>query len=148
MSNYATAAEGDTYFSTRLRTAPWDDATSNEQERALTMATKIIDQLNYLGTKTDDAQDNQFPRDDDTDVPQAIKDACCEIALALLDGVEPDKEYENAFKTSNSYGGVRTTFDGKAVPDYVIAGVPSFSAWKLLLPFLRDPRAIRLRRAD
>lgn len=148
MSNYADASYADTYFSTRLKTAPWDDATSDEQDRALTMATRIIDNLNFLGDKADEEQDNQFPRGDDTETPTAIKQATCEIALALLDGVDPDKEYENLFKTSNAYGGVRTTFDGDAVPEYFAAGVPSFSAWKLILPFLRDPRGLKLRRVD
>lgn len=148
MSNYATAAEGDAYFATRLRTRAWDEATSGDQDKALAMATRIIDQLNFLGTKTEEEQENQFPRDDDDTVPTAIRDACLEIALALLDGVDPGKEYENLFKTSNSYGGVRTTFDTDVAPAHVVAGVPSFDAWKLLLPYLRDPKAIKLRRAD
>lgn len=148
MSNYADAAYADSYFSTRLRTAAWDDATADEQERALTMATRTLNQLNFLGEKADEEQENQFPRGDDTVVPSAIKQAACEIALAFLDGVDPDKEYENLFKTSNAYGGVRTTFDGNAVPEYFAAGVPSLSAWKLILPFLRDPRVLKLRRVD
>ena len=148
MSNYVDAAYADTYFSTRLRTASWDDATSADQEAALTMATNAIDQLNFLGEKAEEDQENQFPRGDDTTIPTAIKQATCEVAIAFLDGVEPDKEFENLFKTSNAFGGVRTTFDGDAIPEYFAAGIPSFSAWRLILPFLRDLRVLKLRRVD
>lgn len=146
--NYVTASAADAYFALRLRTGPWDDATSDDQERALTMATKAIDQLNYVGSKADAEQTNQFPRGDDTEVPQQIKDACCEIALALLDGVDPEKEFENLFSTSNAYGGVRTTFDRTTVPQHFIAGIASAAAWRLLLPFLRDPMEVKVRRVD
>ena len=148
MSNYADVDYGDAYFALRLRSQAWDDATDDDKVKALTEATDIIDQLNFAGDKTDSDQENQFPRSGDSDIPDAIKQAACEIAKALLDGVDPEKEFENLFKLSTSYGGVRTSFDRTSVAGHTVSGVPSFKAWKLLFPYLRDPAQIRIQRVD
>lgn len=148
MSSYANISYADDYFATRLFTEVWDDALDDDRTKALTMATRIIDRLNFVGEKADAAQEFQFPRGSDTDVPRDIKQACCEIALALLDGVDPDKEFENLFVTSNAFGGVRTSFDRPPVPGHTAAGVPSQTAWRLLFPYLRDPGVMTLRRVD
>jgi hypothetical protein len=148
MSNYADIEYADSYFMTRLNTAVWDDAVDADKTKALTMATEAIDRLNFLGCKYDAEQENQFPRDDDTVIPADIKKACCLIAFALLDGVDPEKEFENLFVSSNSFGGVRTTFDRPPVAAHIAAGIPSYRAWTLMFPYLRDPANLKLRRVD
>ena len=147
-SAYCTKAEADTYFSGRLNTDAWDDATDAEKDKALIQATRIIDQLNFKGTKTDDSQELQFPRDDDTVVPDDIKSACSEIALALLDGVDPETEADNLFMVSQGYANVRSTYDRQGQAEHFVAGVPSVTAWRYLLPYLRDNRAVDLSRVN
>lgn len=148
MPQYATISEAQDYFDCRLGTDPWDCASDTDKDKALKQATNIIDLLNYYGCKTDEAQVNQFPRDADTEVPQDIKEACSEIALALLDGVDPELEYENLAMTSQAYGKVKSTYDRSLMRENVIAGVPSITAWRKLKPYLRDPYTVDLNRVN
>jgi hypothetical protein len=112
------------------------------------MATEIIDRLNFVGSKNDSDQTNQFPRGADTTVPGNVKNACFEISLSLLDGVDPNLEYENIFMTSQGYGGARSSYDRSVKPPHVLAGVPSFVAWTYLQPYLIDPQRLDLGRAS
>ena len=148
MSAYATTVEAATYFSERLNTDAWDDAVTGDKTKALAQATKIIDRLNFLGELADEDQDNQFPRDNDTEVPNDIKYACCEIALALLDGVDPEIEFENLSMVAQGYGNVKSTYDREIPAAHILAGVPSVTAWRYLSPYLRDPYSITLRRVN
>jgi hypothetical protein len=148
MANYATEAEGDTYFTTRLSTTAWDDASTADRTAALTMATEIIDRLNFVGSKYDADQVNQFPRGTDTTVPSDIQKACLEISLALLDGVNPDLEFENLFMTQQGYGGVKSSYDRNIKQAHILAGVPSFVAWTYLRPYLIDPYTVDLGRTS
>jgi len=146
MTPYVTNSEADTYFDARLHSNAWDTATEAKRTKATKEATLIIDRLNYLGEKTADTQENQFPRNDDTTVPQDIKYATCEIALALLDGVDPDMEYENLFMTTQQYSNVRSTYDRSRVSRNIVAGVPSVRAWRYIQPYLRDQHTVNLNR--
>jgi len=146
MPSYATEAEAQAYFDTRLNSDAWDDATTADRVKGLAHATNIIDRLNFTGCKADENQVNQFPRGTDATIPQDIKNASAEIALALLDGVDPQLEFENVFMTSQGYGGVRSAFDRTVKPLHVLSGVPSFAAWTYLQPYLYDPLNIELRR--
>jgi len=139
MSQYATIAEAQAYFNGRLNTDPWDDATDDNKNKALIMSTTLIDRLNYRGEKADSDQTLQFPRGNDTAVPQDIKNACSEVALALLDGVDPEMEFENLRMKSQAYGVVRSTYDTNRTPEHYVAGIPSSLAWRFLKPYLRSP---------
>ena len=146
---YTTYAEGDTYFAGRLGNAAvaWVASEDADKTKALTHATDIIDQLNFQGEMSEDDQDNQFPRGDDTVVPQAIKDACCDIAATLLDGADPDVEGENLRMVSQGYGNIRSTYNPDISAIHHVAGVPSRTAWLKLLPFLRDVDQVHVSRA-
>ena len=147
--SYIDRIEAQAYFDGRLNTSAWDDTTDDgEKDKALIMSTRIIDRLNYLGCKAVEAQELQFPRGADTVVPQDVMDATAEIALALLDGVDPDLEYENLFMTSQGYGGIRSSFDRRVKSPHLLARVPSFAAWTLLHPYLRDGLSIELHRTS
>ena len=87
---YNTIAQAETYFEGRLNADAWDNASDTKRTKGLTQASRILDQLNYLGRKYDVTQDAQFPRDSDTVVPDQIRYAECELALVLLDGVDPE----------------------------------------------------------
>ena len=148
MAEYCTTTEADTYFERRLNKDAWTDASTADKETALKESTDIIDRLNYYGEKTDENQELQFPRNDDTEVPQDIKNACAEVALALLDGVDPDMEYENIRMTSQAYANVRSTYRDDAPAEYIGLGIPSVRAWRLLKPYIRDTSEIDLSRVS
>lgn len=146
MADYNTDAEVDTFMSSRLRTGAWDDAQGGDKNASRAMATAIIDRLAYLGDKVTTAQVNEFPRDDDTTVPQPIKDAHSLICLALLDGRDPEMEFENLTLTLHQFGQTKSQYDRTQLPPHVLAGVPSFEAWTILKPYLRDGSQISLQR--
>lgn len=140
---YISLAAANTYFNEeRLITAAWIAANNSERTKALKEATRRIDRLNFRGSKTSATQDNQFPRDGDTAVPQDIMRGCAEVAYALLDGVDPDREANNVSVTGEGFSSVRTNYDRSFVPDYVRAGIPTQTAWNYLSPYLIDPRDV------
>ena len=164
---YVTVVEAQAYFEERLHEQAWSIARASDRPKALLKATRIIDTLNFAGCKNavyvllennpdatptqiraaEAAQELEFPRDEDTEVPAEIEQACCEIAHALLDGVDPDSELENLGIVSQGYASVRTTYNRANVSiEHLMNGVPSATAWRLLKPFLRDSDAIRLSR--
>ena len=146
--SYCTTAYAQSYFNSRLGTSAWDDASENDKTVSLIMSTRLIERLNYIGEKAEDNQDMQFPRGDDTIVPVDIKFACCEIALRLLDGVDPELEYESLRMTSQKYSEVGISYDKSNIQDHILAGIPSIEAWRHLLPYIRDSRTIRLEKVS
>ena len=147
MPSYATEAEATAYFDTEvLHSEPWDGASSGDRTIALAQATTIMDRLNYYGEKADESQVNQFPRADDTAVPEDIKNASAEIAMALLDGVDPELEFENLAMISQGFGNVRSTYDRRMARPHILAGVPSVKAWRFIVPYVRDERHIAMDR--
>lgn len=140
---YLSLTSANTYFNEeRLVTTAWNAASDTEKLKALKEATRRIDRLNFRGSKTSAAQERQFPRDGDTAVPQDIMRACAEVAYALLDGVDPDREANNLNVTGEGFSSVRTNYDRGFVPDYVRAGIPTQTAWNYLSPYLIDPRDV------
>ncbi len=145
---YLSRAAAQVYFSRRLRTDAWDSAEPAEQDKALAQATRLIDQLNYAGDKSSSSQTLQFPRGGDSEIPEAIASACCEVAIQLLDGVDVDREGKNVNIQEHGFTTVRTKRDTSFVQDWVLAGIPSQTAWNFLSPFLRDPGDITLSRVN
>ena len=154
-----TLEEAETYFKGRVGSENWDcvsELTEDEQGespseqeaflklQALVDATRRINRLNYKGCKADPAQAHAFPRDDDSEIPNNIKDAVCELANELLGGVDDNLEVENLGVLSQSFSGVKTSHDRSSTPLHIIAGIPSVVAWRNLLPFLKDPRKLRM----
>lgn len=146
MSDYNTDSEVDTFMSNRLRTGAWDTAEGGDKNASRAMSTAIIDRLAYLGVKVTTAQVNEFPRDDDSVVPQEIKDAHSLICLALLDGKDPEMEFENLTLIIHQFGQTKSVYDRSQLPPHILAGVPSFEAWTILKPYLRDGSQISLQR--
>jgi hypothetical protein len=83
--SYCTIEYADEYFKNRLHAERWGETSDADKEKALRQATKEIDRQLLKGRKATDAQELAFPRYPDTEVPEAVKEACCEIALALLE---------------------------------------------------------------
>lgn len=166
---YGTLLEAEDYFAGRLHEQAWTGAAVVDRPRALRAATRILDTLNYKGYKStvyalldgdpcatdaqiraaEAAQVLEFPRGDDTEVPEAIRIACYEIAHSLLDGKDPELELENLGIMSSGLSSVRTTYNRAQVPiEHLINGVPNAMAWRLVRPFLRDEDALRLSRVN
>lgn len=168
-SYYGTLQEAIDYFDGRLHETAWSSSTASDRPKALRAATRIIDTLNFKGYKhtvyellEDDpdateeeireqeaAQELEFPRGADTEVPEAIRVACYEIAYSLLDGKDPELELENLGITSQGISSVRTSYARNNAPiEHIINGIPNATAWRLLRPFLRDDEAIKLSRVS
>lgn len=168
---YGTLDEADDYFAHRLHETAWSASNATQHEKALWAATQILDTLNFKGHKatvhalletyralhtkpTDEqirdaeaSQDREFPRGADTDVPEAIRTACYDIAHDLLDGKDPEIELENLGITSQAYSSVRTTYHREQVPiEHIVNGVPNALAWRKIRPFLRDSELIKIDR--
>lgn len=143
---YGTLSEANIYFDNRLRSVAWKLAKKEDKKSAMKEATEMIDCLDFIGSKTDSAQIHQFPRQTNIDVPTDIKYACFEIAIKLIQGYDPDREADILAVQGQSYSGVKTSYNRTFVPDYMRAGIPSFSAWTYLKPYLRNPEEIDLNR--
>lgn len=164
MTTYVSVSEADDYLAQKLGTSRWLAAPPADKQVAVIQATNIINRLNFAGLKTvtyhaaqqglskaelraiDTQQALAFPRNGDTDIPQDIKAACCECAFALINGIDPEQEMWGIATVSESVGplGIRSTYDRTRTAEWTLAGVPSPTAWQLLLPYLRDPRSFSL----
>lgn len=145
---YGDVPAADSYFTERLQTDAWDNANDTDKFKALAMATRAIDRLNYAGDKTDADQELQFPRGGDTDVPDAILIATYECALALLDGYDPNIEIENLAISSQGFAEVRDTYDRSFALEHIRSGIPSVVAWSYIKPYLRDPNYFTISRVN
>lgn len=144
---YATLDDAHEYFSTRLHTDAWDNATDIDKQKALVMATRAIDRLDYQGSPTTAALDlgNQFPRGTDTEIPDEIVWATCEEAFTLLSRKTED-EYDSSRIIEEKFSGATVRYDPDNIPRNILSGIMSAEAWKYLLLYLRDDRSVALHR--
>jgi len=152
MTAYLTLEEANTYFnSSRLIKDAWDKSDDAKRTRALNQASNIIDNINYEGEKLDVNQEHQFPRtpSTSTSIPVDILNACAEIAYVLLEGKDPEKEFENLQITQEEFANqLRVNYNRATVPEHIIAGVPSIIAWRYLKPYVSDIRVIAVSRVS
>ena len=152
INSMTTVAFAELYFESKVDPEAWEctedidgGLTATEQKlRALIDATRRMTELRYRGCRTDSDQLHPFPRGGDTVVPIPIQNAVCELAYALLDGINDELEVGNASLTSQSFSGIKTTYNSDSTPLHVMAGVPSIQAWRYLTPFLRDALSVRI----
>src|SRR4051812_27095939 len=107
-NSYATASNADAYFDGHLYASPWTAASTSNKEKALVMATRLIDSLcHFYGFRFTTTQSLQWPREqcpdpdkpatpytplsvvlnnyvDPTVVPNPVLQATCEMARELL----------------------------------------------------------------
>lgn len=148
MANYVTVLEVDTYASERLNSRAWINASVTDRNKAIAQASRMMNRLNFAGSKTDEGQELEFPRNGETVTPQDIKDACSEITIVLLGGANVEKDFEQQKVTSRRYAAVMTTYDPRVVSEHTATGIPSFTAWQLLRPYLADPNGVVLSRVS
>jgi hypothetical protein len=109
-NSYASVADGDNYHGRRLYSDKWEDADPGDKEKALMMATMVIDQsVQFYGYQVKETQALLWPRTrvvnrqvysfsflsstawgviapyfDTNKIPPQIRDATCELARLLL----------------------------------------------------------------
>lgn len=97
VNSYATVEEADAYFADRLDVAAWTAASSTQKAQALVTATKMLDNLDWIGVAVSDSQTLAFPRSgtyfdprlgmeislSETSVPSRIISATYELAYHL-----------------------------------------------------------------
>lgn len=153
---YDTYNNADDYFENRLHVSSWIGATTANKTKALIEATSRIERLRFSGFLVADDQELEFPRYYDIDegpdgteeIPDDILYATYELAFALLDGVDPDLEFENLSIIGNTYGNVKMTRSSQDTPEHIAAGIPCATAWRYLLPYLAPSKTIRMRRVS
>jgi len=130
--SYCTIEYADEYFAGRLHAESWGETSDADKEKALRQATKEIDRQLLKGRKATDTQELAFPRHPDTEVPEAVKEACCEIALALLErGNSQRRKLQQEGVQSFTLGNMSETFAAGAGK-----GLLSQEAKELLRPWL------------
>ena len=95
-NSYASVVDGDAYHDGHLYATAWTAATTENKEKALVFATRLLDaEFRFKGVKASTTQALQWPRaecrDPDGDdylasdaVPHAVVQATCELARELL----------------------------------------------------------------
>ncbi len=160
ISYYGSLQSADLFFSQRLNVRKWTTSSNADKIKALTMATQLIDRLNFAGYKANEGQVLQFPRKNEyTDphtleetetsddlVPSDIKNATYLVAYKLLDGYDPDTQAMMIPVEMSKYQSTQTYYDRSFIPEFMQAGIPSSEAWNYIRPYLRDPREVELSR--
>lgn len=134
-NSYALLSEADTYHLAHPYSTTWDNATVDRKNRALVMATRLIDeQVEWNGFVHTSTQALLWPRSGmyfqnewyiPVDViPQKLKDAVSEFARQLLDADRTaDDQLSTQHITGIQAGDVDLTFSGygraKVIPDSV-----------------------------
>lgn len=92
-NSYLTVAAADDLANLTLGTLAWSSATTDNKGRALIMATRYLDELQWLGDKASTTQALLWPRTGaecgdwsftDSEIPQPVKQATFDLAEALL----------------------------------------------------------------
>lgn len=97
----------------------------------------------------DATQELEFPRGQDASVPQEIEWACYEIALAIIEGFDPEDAIERVNVIRQRYASVATTYAAdRQSQEYLVYGIPSARVWRWLKPHLAGENPIRISRAD
>ena len=131
-NSYIDTEEANEYFENRLYAESWGETSDADKEKALRQATKEIDRQLLKGRKATDSQELAFPRYPDTEVPETVKEACCEIALALLErGNSQRRKLQQEGVQSFTLGNMSETFAAGAGK-----GLLSQEAKELLRPWL------------
>jgi len=131
-NSYIDIEGADEYFAGRLHAERWGETSDADKEKALRQATKEIDRQLLKGRKATDTQELAFPRYPDTEIPEAVKEACCEIALALLErGNSQRRKLQQEGVQSFTLGNMSETYAPGAG-----RGLLSQEAKELLRPWL------------
>lgn len=134
---YANATDGDAYHEGHLYPSAWTGAATGDKEKALVMATRLIDaQFQFNGFKRMSTQALQWPRRecrdpdvessvipglllargpwlDETKVPALVVNATAEMARELLKADRTDDPDGEGLRSLRIEGALRLDFDAK-----------------------------------
>jgi hypothetical protein len=87
--SYISVADANAYFDKRLNADKWAAASDDNKAKALIMAQIEMSFLRWYGDKSESTQALDWPRSgfseiEEDEIPQLVKSAQCEFALALL----------------------------------------------------------------
>ena len=147
---YASVADGDAYHEGHLYASAWTAASADQKAAALVMATRLVDSvIQFHGVKASGAQALQWPREDCPDpdanadvvgqrvvlstvVPNAVVDATCETARALLIEDRTANPLGEGLKFTG-IGELQQSFDKSdrrpMLPRLVITMLGKYGAW-------------------
>lgn len=151
-NSYQSVSDSDTYFADRLNTDDWSDASADNKARAKIMATRRLNRENWYGARVTTTQALAWPRIGvlkpdgsagfglgnyygfgecylDTEIPDLVKQAENELALAYLQGFSDDEG--DAIEEFQEAGGMRVKFR-QSRPD----GVLPATVTRLISPLL------------
>ena len=147
MTAYVTLDECQIYFTTqRVNSSNWHYWPESERQVAINHATALIGNLNFVGEKGDG--ELEFPRKGETTVPQAIKNACMEIAYSLLDGRDIELDAQSISDAATVVGPGKRQVDTRTYDAAKAHSIPSQMAWRYLLPYLNQSNTVTLSRVD
>lgn len=141
---YVTLEQANSYFDLRLDSDAWYASDNSTKTKALTMAERAIEKLSFKGLQ--DSAGLIFPRDDGF-TPDCFTDAICEEALALLNGMNVEKDLTDLHVTSSSVAGFQTTVNEYQERLWVSHGITSPLCWKWLSPYMIDHKTFFIERA-
>jgi hypothetical protein len=154
-NSYISRADADTFFESRYSDGGWSALSNANKDRALVAATRMIDRYEFLGCPVNSTQRLKWPRLEvrkedgnyssgggtayylSTELPQQLKDAVCELAVALAAGTQGEAATRRVKSWSSDDQAFTYEADGRAtnaLPDAVM---------QLLAPFLRGARLVR-----
>lgn len=152
---YVDVSYADLYVSTHFLSSDelrisWDKLSANDREVLLRRSFEVIETLPFVGRKVSKDQETAFPRWPSKEIPEAVKAAQVENAIALSDtsNMEDAAFYEKLYQfgvESYSLGnlsehiGSGSWGSGSAVS----YGIVSARAIRLLQPFMRGSFEIR-----
>lgn len=146
-SYYGTVQTADQYFQYKIYGPRWLSKDSDLKIKGLMEATERIDFLNFIGSKTDKDQTLQWPRNGSSEIHQNVIKATFEIAFKLVDGHDPDVEYDILRKTGANVGPSNSSYDTRLIPEHIVNGIPSLQAWRFLRPLIRSGNLVTLNRS-
>jgi hypothetical protein len=104
-NSYVTVEEAASYFDTRLNSSAWTSALADDKARALIQASRIFD--GYL---------NWLEEIDKAAAPIEVKNACCEMALVLLqDDTQVKNDMEGISEINLSGMSVKASHQKKSI---------------------------------
>lgn len=106
---YVSVSGADDYHAKHVYATTWDDASQGDKEKALMMATRLLDEtFSWNGRKFDDNQALSWPRAgtrdrdgwavDSDEIPADLKNATAELARLLLDADRTAEDDTRGFK--------------------------------------------------
>lgn len=125
--SYSSVSGGDDYHDDHLYSTTWTAASTADKEKALKMATRILDErVDWIGYKNTDAQSLRWPRAAaltpdgyavlTTEIPAAVGNATSEFARHLI-GTDLTVNADGKGIDSLSVGSISVNFDKEDTAD-------------------------------